>query len=244
MTDPLFLVPDRLVGARAGDVLTVTGDEARHAVVVRRVRTGEWVYLADGHGHGIRGEVVHADRQALSVRVADLVAAPEPAVRFTVVQALAKGERSDIAIEALTELGVDEILAWQASRAIVRWEAKADKGLAKWAASVREAAKQSRRLRVPDVGYATTGEVLERIRAADLAIVLHEGAGTWLSGLTWPERGRVLLVVGPEGGVSDEELAAFDAAGAHQALVSDAVLRTSTAGVVALAQAQALIRRR
>ena len=246
MTDPLFLVPDaaQVSGARPGDVVTVTGDEARHAVVVRRVRPGETVYLGDGEGHGIHGEVVQADRQAFAVRVAEVLNAPVPAVRFTVVQALAKGERSDVAIEALTELGVDEIVAWQASRSVVRWEAKADKGLVKWRSAVREAAKQSRRLRVPGVSYETTGQVIERVRRADLAIVLHEGATRWLTDLGWPGAGSVLLIVGPEGGISDDELSVFETAGAHRALVSDAVLRTSTAGTVALAQAHALIRRR
>ncbi len=245
MTDPLFLAPDaaRIREARPGHVVMVTGDEARHAVVVRRVRPGETVYLSDGHGHGIHGEVVGADRETLAVRVGEVLTAPVPPVRFTVVQALAKGERSDIAIEALTELGVDRIVAWQASRAVVRWEAKSDKGLAKWRATVREAAKQSRRLRVPEVEYESTRQVLERVRAADLAVVLHESAAAWLSELEFPVAGSVVFVVGPEGGVSDDELATFEAAGARPALVSDAVLRTSTAGPVALAQAQALIGR-
>jgi len=245
MTDALFLAPDaaRIGEARPGDVVTVTGEEARHAVVVRRVRPGESVYLSDGRGHGIHGEVVGADRDGLAVRVGDVLTAPVAPVRFTVVQALAKGERSDVAVEALTELGVDRIVAWQASRAVVRWEAKSDKGLLKWRATVREAAKQSRRLRIPEVEYASTRQVVELVRAADLAVVLHEGAGGWLSDLRFPSEGTVLFVVGPEGGISDDELAAFGAAGARTALVSDAVLRTSTAGPVALAQAQALIGR-
>jgi 16S rRNA (uracil1498-N3)-methyltransferase len=156
------------------------------------------------------------------------------------VQGLAKGERSDIAIEALTELGVDELCAWQASRSVVRWDVKADKGLARWATKVAEATKQSRRFRVPQVGYLNTAEVVARLRGAALGLVLHESATTPLSAIDLPESGEIVFVIGPEGGITPEELAAFAEVGALPVSISDAVLRTSTAGVVALAQLQAL----
>lgn len=237
MTDPLFLTrPGGLAGIAAGDVASVEGDEARHAVAVRRIRVGERVMLADGAGAGVRGEVVEATRERLGVRVGELLQAPPAPVRWVVAQALAKGERSDLAVEILTEVGVGEVLAWQAARSVVRWEAKADKGVAKWAATAREAAKQSRRLTVPAVGYARTAEVADRIARADLALVLHEDATDDIAAVTPPDHGEVVLVVGPEGGIAPEELGAFRDAGARAVRISDAVLRASTAGAIALAQ--------
>jgi 16S rRNA (uracil1498-N3)-methyltransferase len=158
-------------------------------------------------------------------------------VRVAVVQALAKGDRAELAVEMLTEVGVREILPWQASRSIVRWSAeRGDKALARWRSTAREATKQSRRLTVPDVRpVLSTSRLCQEIEAADLALVLHEDADQPLREVALPPAGRVLVVVGPEGGIAPEELERFAAAGARSVTVSDAVLRTSTAGVVAVA---------
>lgn len=235
MSDALFLA--RFDQVRIGGIVEVTGDEARHAVVVKRTRSGESVLLADGAGRAVRGRVVAAEKNRLALEVTEILASPPRAHRFVVAQALAKGDRSELAVEIMTELGVDEILAWQASRSIVRWQGeRGAKSLGRWAATAREATKQSRRFRIPEVSAADTSRVAERIGAAELALVLHESAEKTLSRVNLPEAGEILLIVGPEGGISPDELERFQQAGAVPARISDGVLRTSTAGAIAIGQ--------
>ena len=235
MSDPLFLA--RFDQVRIGGIVEVTGDEARHAVVVKRTVPGESVLLADGAGRAVRGRVVAAERNRMAVEVTEMLESPPRAHRFVVAQALAKGDRSELAVETMTELGVDEILAWQAARSIVRWQGeRGAKSLGRWAATAREATKQSRRFRIPEVSFASTTRVAERIGAAKLALVLYESAGNPLSRVNLPEAGEILLIVGPEGGISPDELERFQQAGAVPVRISDGVLRTSTAGAIAIGQ--------
>lgn len=238
MTDALFLL-ESLAGTRpavGGEVL-VDGSEGHHAVAVRRLRAGERVLVADGSGGGVRGEVVEATKAGLRVRVDEVLTETRRPVRLVVAQALAKGDRAELAVEMLTEVGVDEVVPWQASRSVARWSAdRVDRGLARWRSTAREAAKQSRRLRVPAVSDPVATRALAgRLAAADLALVLHEDAEAPIATVPLPAAGEVVVVVGPEGGISPEELAAFEEAGARTVRVGDHVLRTSTAGVVALA---------
>ena len=163
MSDALFLAA--FGDASPGSRVTVTGDEGRHAAVVKRIELGESVLLSDGHGRAVRGPVVEVSKQGIVVEVAEVRSAAPQRHRWVGVQALAKGDRSDLAVETMTELGIDEVLAWQASRSIVRWTAeKSAKGLAKWAATAREATKQSRRFRIPEVGFVTTKQLVARIQ--------------------------------------------------------------------------------
>jgi 16S rRNA (uracil1498-N3)-methyltransferase len=169
--------------------------------------------------------------------VEELAEEPEPALRLVLVQALAKGDRDLLAVEAATELDVDEVVPWQADRSIVRWRAdRAEKAHRKWEQTVIAAAKQSRRVRVPTVGpLALLKDLLVRVGRADVALVLHEDAPTSFTEVDLPHRGELLLVVGPEGGISDGELTAMVAAGARAVRLGSSVLRTSTAGTAALA---------
>ena len=222
----------------------MTGDEGRHAAIVRRIRKGEIVLVSDGIGNAIKGPVLTADVNGLTVEVAEVLTDPPRPLRFTVVQALAKGDRTELALEMLTELGADEIVPWQASRSVVRWAPdRVERALARWRNIVREATKQSRRFRVPRVSPPlTTPELALRVAEPALTLVLHEGADVWPSVADLPAEGEVMVIIGPEGGPTPEELELFAEAGGRPTLIADAVLRTSTAGVVALAQLQALTR--
>jgi 16S rRNA (uracil1498-N3)-methyltransferase len=171
----------------------------------------------------------------LTLRVTARRTAPEPDPRLVVVQALPKGDRADLAVELLTELGVDEIVPWSASRSVAQWSGeRGTRALAKWRRTAAEAAKQSRRARVPVVAeLATTGRVAARVADAAAGLVLHEAADEALTALALPDHGEVIVIVGPEGGVSADELAAFGAARAVR--LGEPVLRTSTAGAAAVA---------
>lgn len=240
MSLPVHLVPS-LAGVAVGDPLEVVGDEAHHAVAVRRLRVGESVVLTDGAGASVVGEVTSTGKRVFAVRVISVAAdpaadpAPEPAV--TVVQAIPKGDRGELAVEVLTEVGVAAIVPWAASRSVAVWKGeRADKSLARWRSTAREAAKQARRSWFPEVTpLASTDEVTALVGSADLAVVLHEEASAPLAGLDVPASGRLVVVVGPEGGLTDEEVVAFTEAGAVAVRLGAEVLRTSTAGVAAVA---------
>jgi 16S rRNA (uracil1498-N3)-methyltransferase len=232
----VHLVPS-LAGVAVDSVVEVTGDEAHHAVAVRRLREGEQVVLTDGLGTAVIGEVAATAKRVFSVRVASVATEEPPQPAVTVVQALPKGDRGELAVEVLTEVGVDRIVPWAASRSVAVWKGeRAAKSHAKWQATAREAAKQSRRSWLPTVTpLASTGDLVAVVDGADLAVVLHEDATAPLSALAVPESGRIVVVVGPEGGISPEELEVLTGAGAQAVRLGAEVLRTSTAGVVAVA---------
>jgi 16S rRNA (uracil1498-N3)-methyltransferase len=236
MSLPVHVV-DSLDDARAGSTVDVTGDEAHHAVAVRRLRVGEAVVLTDGLGRSVTGTVASTGKRlfAVTVETVDDQRAPEPSV--TVVQAIPKGDRGELAVEVLTEIGVARVVPWAAARGVAVWKGeRAAKSLARWRSTAREAAKQARRSWFPEVTeLATSEDVASVVGEADLAVVLHEGATASLSGLEVPSSGSVVVVVGPEGGLTDDEVAAFEAAGAHAVRLGTEVLRTSTAGVAAVA---------
>jgi 16S rRNA (uracil1498-N3)-methyltransferase len=244
MTAPLFFAdPGRLRAASVGDVVLLDGPEGRHAATVRRLVAGEKLELSDGEGLACSAEVVAVVGPAIQARIVTWALTPAPRPRLTVVQALAKGDRDERAVETMTEVGVDAIVPWQASRCIVRWDAaRATKGVTRWRVTAREAAKQARRAWIPDVAEPqSTAQIVhwlgERVSSSGsgLALVLHESARQPLAEISLAGVDDIALIVGPEGGVSDDELAAFEAAGARRVRLGPTVLRTSTAGTVAAA---------
>ena len=234
MSAPVFVVATDLLDV--GRVV-VDGSEGRHAATVTRLGPGEPVVLTDGRGRRASGVVVGAERDRLSVEVAAVEVVPTAQPRFVVVQALPKGDRGELAVQTMTEVGVDVVVPWAASRCVTRWRAaRGEKALSRWRTSSHSAAKQSRRSWFPEVAEpATTAEVAELLSAAAVGAVLHELAVDPLASVDLPGSGDVVLVVGPEGGVSDDELSAFRDAGATTYRLGETVLRTSTAGTAALA---------
>jgi 16S rRNA (uracil1498-N3)-methyltransferase len=234
-----------LDGVRPGDIVGVEADEAHHAVAVRRLRPGEGVVLTDGCGTVVTGTVAGTRKRELTVVAVEVGTVPAPDPSLNVVQALPKGDRGELAVEVLTEIGVATIVPWSASRSVTLWRGdRAVKPLGRWRSTAREAAKQSRRAWFPQVtGLASTADLLPMVAAADLAVVLHEEATTPLASLDVPGTGTIVVVVGPEGGLTDDEVTTFTTAGALRVRLGSEVLRTSTAGLAACAALLARTRR-
>ncbi len=236
MSAPLFLVPALPVG----DTYRLDGPEGHHAATVQRLRVGETVLLGDGAGGTATARVAAvatAGRGTLDLASVDRRSVARPDPRLVVVQGIAKGDRGELAVQAMTEVGVDEVVPWSAARSVVTWRGeRGERAAQRWHATAREAAKQSRRTWLPRVSpAAATPAVADRLASAAAGYVLHEDAVAPLSGVRLPPVGDIVLVVGPEGGITPDELAAFEAAGAQAVRLGPAVLRTSTAGVAALA---------
>ena len=252
MTRPVFLGEDLRpdpASAGVGDHVTLAGAEGRHAASVRRIGAGEWVDVVDGAGLRLTCEVAGADKSSLSLVVREVLQEERPVPEIVLVQALAKGGRDEAAVEICTEIGIDRVIPWASQRAIVQWKGpKADKGRAKWEGVARAAAKQSRRAFVPTVeGVMDSRELTSWVASltdeAGVVFVCHEEASESLGAAlaSLQEAGadaslppRVALIVGPEGGIGPEETGALVDAGARMIGLGANVLRSSTAGAVAL----------
>ena len=231
MTAALFLCDDL-----DGEVVRLTGPEGRHAATVRRVQVGEAVDLADGRGTRARCTVLALGHDSVELRVQERVVEPRPAPWVAVAQGISKGDRGELAVELATEVGVDEVLPWAAARCVVKWEgARGERALARWRSTAREAGKQSRRARHPVVTGPVDLDGLLARAATATTLVLHEEATEPLASVALPADGDVLLVVGPEGGVTERELERLARAGATAVRLGASVLRTSTAGAAAAA---------
>ncbi len=257
MSNPVFFTAaGTLDGLGIGDTFVLDGAEARHAVTVKRLEIGEAVDIADGAGKRLTGTVAESGQGTLTVVASAVQEEGRPAVRLVLVQALAKGDRDELAVETATELGIDSVVPWQAERSIVRWKGdRAAKAHAKWQSVATAAAKQARRAWIPEVRAAVDGSGLAAaVAAADLAIILHEDAKrplrdvleNWRGGISGEdtEAGReVLLIVGPEGGISPREVTKLSDVGAVTALLGHHVLRSSTAGPAAVVLASDILGR-
>ncbi|WP_104060696.1 16S rRNA (uracil(1498)-N(3))-methyltransferase [Arthrobacter sp. 4R501] len=254
MSNPVFFSgAGSLDGLVPGARFVLQGPEARHAVTVKRLSPGEAVDIADGAGRRLTGTVVSASPAELTVECSALVVEDRPDIRLVLVQALAKGDRDELAVETATELGIDAVVPWQSERSIVRWKGeRAAKAHAKWQSVVIAAAKQARRAWIPEVRAAVeTPGLAAAVAAADLAVILHEDAVRPLRSVLESWQGtqadagplEILLIVGPEGGISPREVTRLCDAGAVTALLGHHVLRSSTAGPAAVVLASDVLGR-
>jgi len=236
----LFFVDD--LPRKVGSSYEFDSDDAQHAIRVLRMSAGEIFLLSDGKGKWSKVKIFAVKKKSLEVEVIETGVQDPLDITFTIVQALPKGDRLKECIELLTEGGVDRIIPWSAQRSI----GKAEKGVEKLQVTAREASKQSRRLFIPDVAdVANTAKVAEMISEHDLALVFHESATSKVSEILtrkYFESKSVLIIIGPEGGITNEELELFKSAGAKVALMGRPILRSAHAGLAALSAVNALIK--
>lgn len=249
MSAPCYIAPEGAFPAEAGSLIHLSGPEGHHAATVRRTKIGERLDLVNGTGGRLTCQVSALGKAELELTVRDCSQEPEPAPHITLVQALAKGGRDEQAVETSTEFGVASIIPWQAERSIANWRNKEAKGRARWQSTAQAAAKQSRRAWIPQVHQPVSSRqfasmLAPEISAGAAAAVCHE-EGTQLLASTWGPREaqRVFVVVGPEGGISPNELDLFKEAGATICLLGSHVLRSATAGPYAIATLMALCAR-
>ena len=234
----LFFVPD--LPTQVGASYSFNSEDANHAIKVLRIEVGEIFRVSDGNGGWANVQVNEVTKRSLETTILEVGRQEPLEIKFTVVQALPKSDRAKEAVELLTEAGADVIVPWLANRSISRTEV-----ISKFATTAREASKQSRRLFIPQL-HETVKEkgVIELIKNADLALVFHESAQVKLSEIITPQTKskNVVIVIGPEGGITEEELATFAAAGAHVAGLGRPILRSAHAGLAALSAVNSLLK--
>lgn len=240
MVEPLFF---SAIGSDTvpGSKFVLSGIEAKHAVAVRRISAGEKIQISDGVQTLIKGEVTSTGKNNLEILVQEKMLLEQPKTKLYLVQALAKGDRDELAIQAATELGVSGVIPWQAERSVSIWkDEKKAKGVARWQQIVQEAAKQSLRGLFPIVGQpVTTAELIERLKEIDQVFILDQTSQVAITKVEPKTGSSIAVVVGPEGGMSDGELAEFRAVGFNLVHLGSGILRTSTAGMAAIAYLQA-----
>ena len=241
MVEPLFVRGFDLA-PQVGELIELSGAEAKHAISVRRMRVGEAIQLSNGMGLRVRGSIDSIEGPVLKVRATEVSQEIEPNLSITLVQALAKGDRDELAVQAATELGASAVIPWQAERSISRWDGpKVAKGVERWQTIATEAAKQALRATHPLVHQPVTTKQLAALSGSfDLLLVLDPTSPVGLTSLQIPEAATIAIVVGPEGGISAAELAELQSAGGKLVHLGGSILRTSTAGLAAISALQAM----
>lgn len=226
---------------KVGSIIQLDGPEAKHAISVRRMRVGESIQLSNGTGLRVRGEIKEIRSNLIEIRVTESLQETNPEVMVTLVQALAKGDRDELAIQAATELGVYSVIPWEADRSISKWIGlKEEKAVARWQTIVTEAAKQSLRSFTPVVKPAVATMALAKLVSEfDQVLILDPTARAGLGSMEFSQPQSLAIVVGPEGGISPQELEQLESAGAMRVRLGQSILRTSTAGVAAIAAVMA-----
>lgn len=242
MVEPLFISPIPY-DTKAGSKIKIAGAEAKHAMSVRRLQVGEAISVSDGQGNKARGKVSHLSKDFLELNVESVESIERPKPQLILVQALAKGDRDEMAVQACTELGIETVIPWQSERSVSIWKPeKQDKHRLRWQTIATEAAKQSLRPFIPQVEQVLgTQELTERLKNFDLTLVLDPTSSTPLTGVGLTGHQSIAIVVGPEGGISPDELAQFRSAGLSLVGLGSGILRTSTAGVAVVSYLQATL---
>ncbi len=233
----LFFVDD--LPTTVGQIYTFDNEDALHAIRVLRTGPGEVFWLSDGKGNFSTVKAIEVAKKSMQCEVLESEFQEPLDIEYTVIQALPKGDRLKACAQLLTEAGADRLVFWSSARSI----GKADKTLDKLDVTVREASKQARRFRIPEiVGPLTTAQVIDEIARTDIAFLFHEGATSKLSAITAPKVAKALIIIGPEGGITDEELEAFTSSGAKIALMGRPIFRSAHAGIAGLAAVQTLLK--
>jgi len=233
----LFFVDD--LPTTVGQMYTFNNEDALHAIRVLRTGPGEVFWLSDGKGRYSTVKAIDVAKKSMQCEVIESQFQEPLDIEYTVIQALPKGDRLKACAQLLTEAGADRIVFWSSARSI----GKADKTLDKLDVTVREASKQARRFRIPEiVGPLTTAQVVDEIARTDIAVLFHESATSKLSTIAAPNVTKALIIIGPEGGITDEELEAFTSSGAKIALMGRPIFRSAHAGIAGLAAVQTLLK--
>ncbi len=242
MVEPLFISPIPS-DTKTGSKIRIAGAEAKHAMSVRRLQVGEAIAVSDGQGNKARGKVSQLSKDFLELDVESLEKLERPTPQLVLVQALAKGDRDEMAVQACTELGIQTVIPWQSERSVSIWKPeKQDKHRMRWQTIATEAAKQSLRPFIPEVEQVLgTRELADRLKTFDLTLVLDPTSNTALNSVSLAGHQSIAIVVGPEGGISLEELEVFRSAGLSLVGLGSGILRTSTAGVAAVSYLQATL---
>ena len=220
-----------------GQRQVLENEEAHHAIKVLRLNTGEVIKISDGVGNWVSGPIVEIAKKELYVSITERGEIQAAKPELVLVQAITKSDRNKEMLELAVEAGVDRIIPWQSERSISKWQSDSEQ---KWQVGIKQSCKQARQVKLPQLMQVmSTSEVIKSIGEGGFGIVFHEEASTKFSDLTIPNsQSSVYLVIGPEGGISEQELLSFQNNGSKVVRLGDTVLRSAHAGFAALSAVQ------